>query len=340
MADIVLRQNLSRKLTAAEGDANIANLNTELVAASAAIAALQTAVASRATVAALNAGLASKADTGHTHSMLSITGLSTALASKLDMAALGAANGVAALGPDGKLQESQLPAISLTDYLGEVANESAMLALTGQLGDWCIRLDTGTTWLVRAQPTSVIGSWRELSYPSAPVTSVAGRTGSITLTRADVGLTLVDNTPDTAKPISTATQLALNGKAATGHSHTTADIAGLSTALAGKSDTGHVHAIANVTGLQEALDAKAQAAHSHAIGNIAGLQAALNAKQDVIAFQNATVDVGGPVTTINFVGFSVTRSGSTLTVAPASNGVLTRLAERLTTRSGNAITRR
>lgn len=47
----------------------------------------------------------------------------------------------------------------------------------------------------------------------SPVRSVAGRTGIITLTKADVGLGNVDNTSDAAKPISTATQAALDDKA-------------------------------------------------------------------------------------------------------------------------------
>lgn len=38
----------------------------------------------------------------------------------------------------------------------------------------------------------------------APVTSVAGRTGAIVLTKDDVGLESVDNTPDAAKPVSSA----------------------------------------------------------------------------------------------------------------------------------------
>jgi len=46
-----------------------------------------------------------------------------------------------------------------------------------------------------------------------PVTSVAGKTGTVSLVKADVGLGNVDNTSDAAKPISTATQAALDGKA-------------------------------------------------------------------------------------------------------------------------------
>ena len=46
------------------------------------------------------------------------------------------------------------------------------------------------------------------------VTSVAGRTGAVVLNKSDVGLGNADNTSDLNKPISTATQTALNGKAA------------------------------------------------------------------------------------------------------------------------------
>lgn len=45
------------------------------------------------------------------------------------------------------------------------------------------------------------------------VSSVAGRTGAVTLAKADVGLANVDNTSDASKPVSTATQTALNLKA-------------------------------------------------------------------------------------------------------------------------------
>lgn len=45
------------------------------------------------------------------------------------------------------------------------------------------------------------------------VTSVAAKTGAVTLVKADVGLGSVDDTSDANKPISTATQMALNDKA-------------------------------------------------------------------------------------------------------------------------------
>jgi hypothetical protein len=52
------------------------------------------------------------------------------------------------------------------------------------------------------------------------VTSVASKTGDVTLVKADVGLGNVDNTSDANKPVSTATQTALDGKAASSHTHT------------------------------------------------------------------------------------------------------------------------
>ena len=67
-----------------------------------------------------------------------------------------------------------------------------------------------------------------------PVRAVAGKTGAVTLARADVGLGEVDNTSDAAKPVSTATQTALNGKANSLHGHAVADVTGLQTALDGK----------------------------------------------------------------------------------------------------------
>ena len=47
---------------------------------------------------------------------------------------------------------------------------------------------------------------------------------NISLTKADVGLGNVDNTSDANKPISTATQTALNGKANSSHTHAAGDI--------------------------------------------------------------------------------------------------------------------
>ena len=150
----------------------------------------------------------------HTHDdrYYTETEIDAALSNKLNSAEKGAVSGVATLGSDGKIPASQLPAIAIKDTF-TVASQAAMLALTAQRGDMAIRTDSGRTYVLASDTPTTLADWKEITAASsAPVTSVAGRTGAITLTKADVGLTNVDNTADTAKPVSTATQAALNAK--------------------------------------------------------------------------------------------------------------------------------
>ena len=96
------------------------------------------------------------------------------------------ANGYASLDSGGKIPQAQLPAIAITEYLGDAANQSAMLALSGQKGDWCTRTDTGAVWIITGTDPTLLGSWTALTYPASPVTSVAGRTGAVTLSTSDI----------------------------------------------------------------------------------------------------------------------------------------------------------
>lgn len=61
--------------------------------------------------------------------------------------------------------------------------------------------------------TAFVKAQSYVTAATAPVTSVATKTGAVTLVKGDVGLGSVDNTSDAAKPVSTATQTALNLKA-------------------------------------------------------------------------------------------------------------------------------
>jgi hypothetical protein len=63
-------------------------------------------------------------------------------------------------------------------------------------------------------------------------------------------------------------QTQLNGKAATSHTHTIANVTGLQLALDGKSNTDHVHAINDVANLQTTLDGKAATSHTHSTADI------------------------------------------------------------------------
>lgn len=121
-------------------------------------------------------------------------------------------------------------------------------------------------------------SWQDLPTGSGGVDSVNGQTGTVTLVRSDIGLGNVDNTSDANKPISLATQTALNAKlnssekgaaggvatldgsamipdvqipAAIARDAEVAAIyatqAALAAGLAGKANTAHAHTLANVT---------------------------------------------------------------------------------------------
>ncbi|MBL8159333.1 hypothetical protein JNJ66_02665 [Candidatus Saccharibacteria bacterium] len=57
------------------------------------------------------------------------------------------------------------------------------------------------------------GTWAAPPTGSGAVDSVNGQTGVVVLTKADVGLGNVDNTSDASKPVSSATQAALDAKA-------------------------------------------------------------------------------------------------------------------------------
>lgn len=123
----------------------------------------------------------------------------TTLAAKADLVA-------------GKVPTSQLPALVITDVF-TVASQTAMLALTAERGDVAVRTDVPKTFILATDSPGTLADWKEVPA-IGQVQSVAGRTGAVTLAKADVGLSNVDNTSDAGKPVSTATATALAGKAA------------------------------------------------------------------------------------------------------------------------------
>lgn len=126
----------------------------------------------------------------------------------------------------------------------EAANLAAFPA-TGEAGKLYVAIDTGLAY-----------RWTGSVYveiSAAPVQSVAGKTGAVTLAKGDVGLGNVDNTSDASKPVSTATQAALDGKAAASHGHdaaTTSAAGFLSAADKSKLDGIATGATANATDAQ------------------------------------------------------------------------------------------
>lgn len=89
--------------------------------------------------------------------------------------------------------------------------------LSGQIVDVLPKVfalpDTITTMDLATLPVGAPIDWETGAF--GVVTSVAGKTGAVTLVPADVGLGNVNNTSDVNKPISTATQTALDAKQST-----------------------------------------------------------------------------------------------------------------------------
>lgn len=104
---------------------------------------------------------------------------------RLKLSEKGAPLGVATLDANGKVPESQLPAIAITDT-NVVADEAAMLALTAERGDVAVRTDVSKTYILKAEPATVLANWEELKTPMSPVQSVAGKTGTVILDAADI----------------------------------------------------------------------------------------------------------------------------------------------------------
>lgn len=164
-----------------------AGLAAEASARTAADSALSSAIAAEAALrasgdtagaVALSAAIAALSGTyapiGETAARVAADALLVPLTQK------GAASGVASLDSGGKVPSGQLPDIAISNFLGTVVSQAAMLALVGERGDWAIRSDLNSAWIIKAEPSSVLGNWQELPTPVAGVSSVNARTGAVT----------------------------------------------------------------------------------------------------------------------------------------------------------------
>lgn len=87
--------------------------------------------------------------------------------------------------------------------------------MTGKLIMPSIQITGGSPVVDYVLMTDNVGNGTWKPVPSAPVISVNGKQNIVVIDKADVGLSNVDNTNDANKPISTATQTALNAKEST-----------------------------------------------------------------------------------------------------------------------------
>lgn len=116
------------------------------------------------------------------------------------------------------------------------------------------------------------------------IAHIANKSNPHSVTKAQVGLGNVDNTSDVNKPISSATQTALNGKSDKAHKHKTADISDMPSALpadGGNSDTvdgKHASDFAASIHTHTAADVGAAASgHTHTKSQITDFPASLPA---------------------------------------------------------------
>jgi hypothetical protein len=114
----------------------------------------------------------------------------------------GAINGYAGLDSTGHIPTNQIPPTALNVLTYSSTSSLPIIGLINTL-----YIDTTTTYGYIWNGTSYV----ELNT-YIPVTSVNGQIGNVSISTADIGLENVNNTSDLNKPISTATQTALNLK--------------------------------------------------------------------------------------------------------------------------------
>ena len=142
--------------------------------------------------------LANKANTTTTISAgTGLTGGGDLSTNRTISANFGTTAGTIAQGNDSRIVGAEQTANKGTAN-GYAGLNSSTVVPTAQLGSGT----ANTTTYLRGDNT----------WAAAPVTSVASKTGAVTLVKADVGLSNVDNTSDANKPVSTAQQTALDGK--------------------------------------------------------------------------------------------------------------------------------
>lgn len=96
------------------------------------------------------------------------------------------ANKILKVGSDGKISDSVLPSLAITDTF-EASSQAAMLALSdAKKGDVCIRSDINKSFILSADGYSTLANWKELKTPTDAVLSVNGKTGAVTLALTDV----------------------------------------------------------------------------------------------------------------------------------------------------------
>jgi hypothetical protein len=78
---------------------------------------------------------------------------------------------------------SQTVALSTT-YV--VSNETEMVGLSASVGHLAVRLDQSKTYILKQTPASSLSNWQEITALAGAVTSVAGKSGNVSLNTNDI----------------------------------------------------------------------------------------------------------------------------------------------------------
>lgn len=173
--------NVGAQKAFTDGSAVIASVASDVVTIKGGVKQSAGAILNKTTDEAADIVLAKVAKTGAYSDLKNPPILGTAAACNT-----GTASGnVPVLDSNGKLNTSIIPSIAITDTF-TAANQTAMLALSAQKGDICIRTDINKTFILAEDGASTLSHWKELATPTDAVTSVNGKTGAVTLTYTDV----------------------------------------------------------------------------------------------------------------------------------------------------------
>lgn len=146
------------------------------------------------------------ADNSHNHTISNITDLQTELNSKINVSEKASANGVATLDGNSKINLNQIPdsILGQLEYMG-VHDFSSELPIATEKGQYWIVSIGGNDYEIGDWAV-----WNGISFDKVDntdaVSSVAGRTGNVLLTKDDVDLDNVENTADNTKNVLSATK--------------------------------------------------------------------------------------------------------------------------------------